>query len=70
MPTIINAAMADVTEVAIPGAIGAIGAISRQDAGKSVDILLSDLPKGPVSQPPDINAKIKPQTVFLYVPES
>ena len=46
------------------------GAISRQDAGKSVDILLSDLPKGPVSQPPDINAKIKPQTVFLHVPEA
>ena len=46
------------------------GAISRQDAGKSVDILLSDLPKGRVSQPPDINAKIKPQTVFLHVPEA
>ena len=46
------------------------GAISRQDAGKSVDILLSVLPKGPVSQPPDINAKIKPQTVFLHVPEA
>ena len=42
------------------------GAISRQDAGRSVDTLLSDLPKGPASQPPDINALIKPQTVFLH----
>jgi predicted Zn-dependent peptidase len=42
------------------------GAISRQDAGRSVDTLLSDLPKGPASQPPDINAMIKPQTVFLH----
>ena len=40
------------------------GAISRQDAGRSVDTLLSDLPKGPASQPPDINAMIKPQNRF------
>jgi predicted Zn-dependent peptidase len=46
------------------------GAISRQDAGSSVDTLLFDLPKGRVSPPHDVNVTIKPQTVFLHVPEA
>ncbi len=46
------------------------GAISRQDAGSSVDTLLFDLLKGRVSPPHDVNATIKPQTVFLHVPEA
>jgi zinc protease len=46
------------------------GAISRQDAGSSVDTLLFDLPKRRVSPPHDVNVTIKPQTVFLHVPEA
>jgi predicted Zn-dependent peptidase len=50
--------------------ISVTGAISRDDAGKAVDQLLSGLPEGQVHAAPNVNTNFEPKTVLLHLPDS
>lgn len=50
--------------------IAVTGAISRSDAGKAVDQLLSGLPEGLEQAAPHVNTNFDPKTVLLHLPDA
>ena len=50
--------------------ISVTGAISREDAGRSIDQLLRNLPKGEQMQSPASKADFSPRKLYLHVPEA
>jgi len=50
--------------------ISVTGAISRDDAGKAVDQLLSGLPEGQVHAAPNVNTHFAPKIILLHLPDA
>ena len=50
--------------------ISVTGAISREDAGKAVDQLLSNLPDGQTHAAPNVNVNFAPKFVLLHLPDA
>jgi zinc protease len=50
--------------------ISVTGAISRDDAGKAVDQLLSGLPEGQALAAPSVDANFEPKTILLHLPDA